>query len=95
MDKLTDPRDREGFLYVKTPKDYQLGYHHKVQEGRSRTTLQQYPSVKIEKYVPRDQVTQNRHIFKILNDRKKKMKEDHAKELIWRFDNNYDPEPVL
>ena len=57
MDKMTDPRDREGFLYVKTPKDYQLGYHHKMQEGRSRTTLQQYPDVKIDKYVPRDKVT--------------------------------------
>ena len=40
MDKMSDPRDREGYLYVKTPKDYQLGYHQKIQEGRSKTTLQ-------------------------------------------------------
>ena len=50
---------------------------------------------KIEKYVSRDKVTQNKDIYKILNDRKQKEKEDRAKELIWKFDKNYDPNPVL
>ena len=30
-----------------------------------------------------------------MNDRKQKKKEEIAKALIWKFDKNYDPEPVI
>ena len=30
-----------------------------------------------------------------MNDRKQKKKEEIAKALIWKFDQNYDPEPVI
>ena len=40
-------------------------------------------------------MTQNKDIYKILNDRKKKEKEEVAKALIWKFDKNYDREPVI
>ena len=70
MDKMGDYKDREAFLYVKKPEDYQLGYHQKLQEGRSKTTLRQNPTIKIDKYVTRDQASYNRKALKIINDKR-------------------------
>ena len=76
MNRMTDSRDRESWLYLKPPNDYKLGYHQKVQEGRSKSTLKQNPQLKLGKFVERDRVCEFKDQFKIMNERDRKQKED-------------------
>ena len=68
MDKMTNNIEREGFLYVKPPKDYWLGYHQKVQEGHSQSTLKQHPGVKLGK-ADRLEQSEFKEQFRILDGR--------------------------
>jgi len=94
MDKMTSHLDREGFLYVKPPKDYWLGYHQKVQEGRSLSTLKEHPGVKLAK-ADRAAQCEFQEQYKILDARAQKVQRERSERYIRTFDEHYDNRQIL
>ena len=67
--------DRDTYLYTKTPNDYFLNYHDKVQESEPPKPRKHVPQIDIEKLQCRDEVSylkkSNKHFEKQRDEKRK------------------------
>ena len=89
MNKMTASQDRLKFLLQKHPQDYSEGYHHKVQDGPTKSFLSEKPQLKLGEGKSRDHDCWMKEQYQFLNKIDAQKKEKYSKWLIQTFDDYY------